>query len=76
MPTSSPRPATWPTSPTSRSAPARSQFVDYQTDAVIRYKAFAGYWAGKVAIDDLIFAITTDPAVRAARSSRPANATS
>jgi dipeptide transport system substrate-binding protein len=41
------------------------QFVDYQTDAVIRYQAFADYWAGKVAIDDLIFAITTDPAVRA-----------
>ena len=39
-------------------------FVDYQTDAVIRYQAFADYWAGKVAIDDLIFAITTDPAVR------------
>jgi dipeptide transport system substrate-binding protein len=41
------------------------QFVDYQTDAVIRYSAFADYWGGKVAIDDLIFAITTDPAVRA-----------
>jgi dipeptide transport system substrate-binding protein len=40
-------------------------FVDYQTDAVIRYSAFADYWRGKVAIDDLIFAITTDPAVRA-----------
>ncbi|MBL8594163.1 MAG: ABC transporter substrate-binding protein, partial [Devosia sp.] len=38
---------------------------DYQTDAVIRYQAFADYWRGKVAIDDLIFAITTDPAVRA-----------
>jgi dipeptide transport system substrate-binding protein len=43
------------------------QFVDYQADAVIRYQAFADYWAGKVAIDDLIFAITTDPAVRAQR---------
>ena len=41
------------------------QFVDYQTDAVIRYSAFADYWDGKVALDDLIFAITTDPAVRA-----------
>ncbi len=40
-------------------------FVDYQTDAVIRYQAFADYWKGKVALDDLIFAITTDPAVRA-----------
>jgi len=41
------------------------QFVDYQTDAVIRYKAFPDYYAGKVKIDDLIFSITTDPAVRA-----------
>jgi dipeptide transport system substrate-binding protein len=41
------------------------QFVDYQTDAVIRYQAFADYWKGKVAIDDLIFAITTDTTVRA-----------
>jgi dipeptide transport system substrate-binding protein len=40
-------------------------FVDYQTDAVIRYQAHPDYWDGKVAIDDLIFAITTDPAVRA-----------
>ena len=40
-------------------------FVDYQTDAVIRYAAFADYWRGKVAIDDLIFAITTDASVRA-----------
>jgi dipeptide transport system substrate-binding protein len=40
-------------------------FVDYQTDAVIRYQAFADYWRGKVAIDDLIFAITTDASVRA-----------
>ncbi len=39
-------------------------FVDYQTDAVIRYKAIPDYWAGKVAIDDLIFAITTDATVR------------
>ena len=41
------------------------QFVDYQTDAVIRYAAFPDYWDGKVALDDLIFAITTDSAVRA-----------
>lgn len=40
------------------------QFVAYQADAVIRYKAFPDYWAGKVAIDDLIFAITTEPATR------------
>jgi dipeptide transport system substrate-binding protein len=40
------------------------QFVDYQTDATIRYQAFADYWAGKVKIDDLIFAITPDTTVR------------
>jgi dipeptide transport system substrate-binding protein len=39
-------------------------FVDYQTDATIRYQAFADYWKGKVAIDDLIFAITPDTTVR------------
>jgi dipeptide transport system substrate-binding protein len=31
---------------------------------VIRYKANADYWGGKQPIDDLIFAITTDNAVR------------
>ncbi|HHY51406.1 MAG TPA: ABC transporter substrate-binding protein [Alphaproteobacteria bacterium] len=41
------------------------QFVDYQQDAVIRFKAHPDYWAGKQPIDDLIFAITTDAAVRA-----------
>ena len=40
-------------------------FVAYQTDAVIRYKANDTYWAGKQKIDDLVFAITTDAAVRA-----------
>jgi dipeptide transport system substrate-binding protein len=40
------------------------QFVAYQTDAVIRYKAHDGYWAGREAIDDLVFAITTDNSVR------------
>ena len=43
----------------SRSAPAPSPFVDYQKDAVIRFKAFDG-WAGKPKIDDLIYAITPD----------------
>ena len=37
-------------------------FVDYQTDAVIRYKANPDYWGGKQPIDDLIFAITKEPA--------------
>jgi dipeptide transport system substrate-binding protein len=40
------------------------QLVNYQKDAVIRYKAHPDYWAGKAAIDDLVFAITIDPAVR------------
>ena len=40
------------------------KFVAYQKDAVIRYKAHDDYWAGRAAIDDLIFAITTEPAVR------------
>jgi dipeptide transport system substrate-binding protein len=36
----------------------------YQKDAVIRYKANPEYWAGRAAIDDLIFAITPDASVR------------
>ncbi|RUM98849.1 ABC transporter substrate-binding protein [Pseudaminobacter arsenicus] len=39
-------------------------FVAYQQDAVIRYKANPDYWNGKQKIDDLVFAITTDAAVR------------
>ncbi len=42
------------------------QFVDYQKDAVIRYKAFEG-WAGKPKVDDLIYAITPDPTARYAK---------
>jgi dipeptide transport system substrate-binding protein len=41
------------------------QFVNYQQDAVIRYASFDDYWGGKQPIDDLVFAITTDGAVRA-----------
>jgi dipeptide transport system substrate-binding protein len=40
------------------------KFVDYQKDATIRYAAHPDYWAGKAAIDDLVYAITTDPSVR------------
>ena len=40
------------------------QFVAYEKDAVIRYKANPDYWGGKQPIDDLVFAITTDAAVR------------
>ncbi|MET0942843.1 MAG: ABC transporter substrate-binding protein [Mesorhizobium sp.] len=39
-------------------------FVGYQQDAVIRYKANPDYWGTKPKIDDLVFAITTDAAVR------------
>ncbi len=41
--------------------------VQYQKDAVIRYKAFPQYWAGKAKIDDLIFSITPDASVRWAK---------
>ncbi|MCH9011734.1 MAG: ABC transporter substrate-binding protein [Proteobacteria bacterium] len=40
------------------------QLVAYQKDSQIRYKAHPGYWAGKAAIDNLIFSITPDPSVR------------
>ncbi|MDD3935860.1 ABC transporter substrate-binding protein [Rhodoferax sp.] len=41
--------------------------VQYQKDAIIRYKAFPQYWAGKAKIDDLIFSITPDASVRWAK---------
>ena len=41
--------------------------VQYQKDAIIRYKAFPQYYAGKAKIDDLIFAITPDASVRWAK---------
>jgi hypothetical protein len=40
------------------------QWVAYQKDAVIRYRAHPDYWDGKQPIDDLVFAITTDASVR------------
>ncbi|HVG46622.1 MAG TPA: ABC transporter substrate-binding protein, partial [Rubellimicrobium sp.] len=40
------------------------QLVAYQQDAVIRYHSNPDYWNGQQPIDDLVFAITTDPAVR------------
>ncbi|WP_317931195.1 ABC transporter substrate-binding protein [Halioxenophilus sp. WMMB6] len=39
-------------------------FVNYQKDAVIRYRAHPNYWAGKQSLDNLIFAITTEASVR------------
>ena len=41
--------------------------MQYQKDAIIRFKANPDYWAGKAAIDDLIFSITPDSAVRWAK---------
>ena len=41
--------------------------VQYQKDAVIRYKAFPQHWAGKAKIDDLVYAITPDASVRWAK---------
>ena len=41
--------------------------VQYQKDAVIRYKANPQYWGGKAKIDDLVYAITPDNSVRWAK---------
>lgn len=43
-------------------------FVDYQTDAVIRYAANENYWQADLPkVDNLIFAITPDASVRLQR---------
>jgi len=39
-------------------------FVMYQKDAVIRYKANKDYFGEKALVDDLVFAITPDPTAR------------
>ncbi|WP_218509503.1 ABC transporter substrate-binding protein [Variovorax sp. dw_308] len=41
--------------------------VQYQKDAIVRFKAFPQYWDGKAKIDDLIFSITPDASVRWAK---------
>lgn len=43
------------------------QFVRYQADAYIRYRAHPDYWRGKETIEHLVFAITPDPSLRFAR---------
>ncbi|WIJ25139.1 ABC transporter substrate-binding protein [Devosia sp. RR2S18] len=43
------------------------EFVNYQQDAVIRYAANQDYWEDVPEIENLVFAITVDPAVRAQR---------
>ncbi len=40
------------------------QFISFQKDIAIRYRAFADYWAGKQPIETLVFSITPNPAVR------------
>jgi dipeptide transport system substrate-binding protein len=54
-------------STSSPSAPARSMLVQYQKDAIIRYKANPSTTAGKAKIDDLVFSITPDASVRWAK---------
>jgi dipeptide transport system substrate-binding protein len=44
--------------------------VQYQKDAIIRYKANPDYYHGKAKIDDLVFAITPDASVRWAKVQR------
>jgi dipeptide transport system substrate-binding protein len=41
--------------------------VDYAKDSAIHYKGNPDYWHGKPALDELVFAITPDPAVRLAK---------
>jgi dipeptide transport system substrate-binding protein len=43
------------------------EFVDYQKDATIRYKANPAFFRGKQKVDSLVFAITPDAAVRKAK---------
>ena len=43
------------------------EFVSYQKDATIRYKAFDQYWGGRPKIDNLIYSITRDATARYAK---------
>jgi dipeptide transport system substrate-binding protein len=43
------------------------QFVSYQKDAVIRYKAFDQHWNGRPKVDNLIYSITRDATARYAK---------
>ncbi|PJG83557.1 ABC transporter substrate-binding protein [Caviibacterium pharyngocola] len=43
------------------------EFVSYQKDSTLRYKAFEDYWEGKAPIDRLVFSITPDASVRYAK---------
>jgi dipeptide transport system substrate-binding protein len=43
------------------------QFVGYQQDAVVRFKANLTYWGAKPKLDELVFAITADASTRMQR---------
>jgi dipeptide transport system substrate-binding protein len=43
------------------------EYVSYQKDATIRYKAFDAYWKGRPKIDSLIYSITRDATARYAK---------
>jgi dipeptide transport system substrate-binding protein len=43
------------------------EYVSYQKDATIRYKAFDQYWKGRPKIDSLVYSITRDPTARYAK---------
>jgi dipeptide transport system substrate-binding protein len=40
------------------------EFISFQKDIAIRYRAFDEYWGGKQPIETLVFSITPNPAVR------------
>jgi dipeptide transport system substrate-binding protein len=43
------------------------EFVSYQKDATIRYKAFDPYWNGRPKVDTLVYSITRDATARYAK---------
>ncbi len=43
------------------------EYVSYQKDATIRYKAFDRYWGGRPKLDSLVFSITRDATTRYAK---------
>lgn len=43
------------------------QLVNYEKDAIVRYKTFPDYYLGKQTIDGLVFVITPDASVRYAK---------
>jgi dipeptide transport system substrate-binding protein len=43
------------------------EFLQYQRDSTIRYRAFKDFWGPKAKVDMLVFSINKDPAVRLAK---------